>query len=53
MYRLVVGIAWLLLTAHGLETIPAIDRFVRARKKWNLGLAAAIRADRWIKLART
>lgn len=50
---LVLRIAWLLLPAHGLETVPAIDRFVRARQKRNFGLTAAIRAHRWIKLART
>lgn len=49
---LVLGIAWLLLTPHGLETIPAINRFVRPREKGHLGGASTIRADRWVELAR-
>ncbi len=49
---LILRVARLLLSTHGLETIPAIDRFVRARQERHLGCAAAIRADRWIELAR-
>ncbi len=43
----------MLLSAHGLEAIPAIDRFVGPRKKGHFGLTAAIRADRRIELPRT
>ena len=50
---LVVGVPGLLLTAHALKAIAAIDWLVRFWQERHLGRAAAIGADRWIELARS